>query len=210
LVVTLTALVLAFSLVQAQANFRNTEAILTREASTLDLIQRGLQHIDSEAAADLRARLIAYGHAVIAEEWPLLAHGKHSRRLDAAYAELLRAANSIEPTKSQQQSAYNDVVKNLDLLAYLRSERITAAKVRLPSAFWHAIAAMILVSILAAAGIPTTLHHRLCTLLMSAALAVLVALVAIIDVPFQGQTAVRPTDLQQVLSQLDPEGGVPR
>jgi hypothetical protein len=51
---------------------------------------------------------------------------------------------------------------------------------------------MTLISILLVAAVPAMLPHRLCTLLPSAALSVLIALVIIFDVPFQGQSAVRP------------------
>ncbi len=206
LVITLTALVLAFSLVQAQTNLREIQTLLTREASALDLAERESQHLDGQAAADLRVRLIDYGRAIITNEWPLLARGQRSTRLNNTYADLMHLSASIEQNTGRQDVAYNDLLKNLDLLAYLRDERITAATNRLPAAFWHAIEAMTLVSVLLAAAIPATLPHRLSTLLPSAALAVLIALVIIVDVPFQGQSAIRPTELQQVLDQLSPNG----
>jgi uncharacterized protein DUF4239 len=144
LVITLTALVLAFSLVQAQTNLREIQALLTREASTLDLAERELQHLDGQPAADSRARLIDYGRAIIVDEWPLLARGRHSIRLNHTYADLVHLAAGIERTTSRQESTYNDLLKNLDLLGYLRDERITAATNRLPAVFWHAIEAMTL------------------------------------------------------------------
>ena len=132
----------------------------------------------------------------------MLAHGGHSRRLDRVYTELMRSAAELETTTVRQQTAYNDLLRTLDRLAYLRNERIIAAAGRLPISFWHAIEVMALISILLAAAVPATLPHRMCTLLPSAALAVLIALVIIVDVPFQGQSAVRPVELQQVLSQM--------
>lgn len=204
LVVSLTALVLAFSLLQVQANFREVHEVVAREAATFDLATRELQHFEVRDAAELRARLNEYGQAVVTEEWPLLARGRHSTRVDGVYAALLRSATGFEPATARQQNAQNDLLRNLDLLGDLRDQRIAAATVRLPTSFWAAIGAMALICVLLAASASTTVSHRLATLLPAAALGVLIALVIIIDAPFKGQTAVRPDELQQALSQLGP------
>lgn len=199
LVITLTALVLAFSLLQAQTNIRQIHANLAQEAATLDLATREMRQLDGPGATELSKRLVDYGRAIVTEEWPLLAHGQYSTSLDTAYVGILADATAFDRAAIKPQSIYNDLLKNLALLGDLRDQRITAATLRLPPAFWHAIAAMTFVSVLLAAAIPATLHYRLATLLPSAALGVLIALVIIVDVPFQGQSAVRPTELEHVL-----------
>jgi hypothetical protein len=206
LVVSLTAFVLAFALLQAQTNIRQVHAALAQEANTFDLATREARQLDGPAAAAIANRLLDYGNAVVTEEWPLLAHGRESDRLGAAYRELLHAAVALGRTAFAPQSLYDDLLKNLSLLGQLRDQRISAATVRLPAAFWHAIAAMTLVSILLTAGAPLTLPFRLTTLLPSAALAILIALLIIIDVPFQGQSAIRPVELERVLGLLGPPG----
>lgn len=206
LVVSLTALVLAFSLLQAQANFRGVKEVVAREADTFDLVARQLQRSEVRNAAELRDRLFEYGQAIVTEEWPLLAHGRHSTHLNGAYAALLQSTNGLETAAPGHQNAQNDLLRSLDLLGDLRDRRIAAATVRLPSSFWIAIGTMALICILLAASASTTVAHRLATLLPAAALGVLIALVIIIDAPFKGQTAVRPDELQQILSQLGPRG----
>lgn len=206
LVVSLTAFVLAFALLQAQTNIRQIHAGLAQEANTLDLATREAQQLEGPAAAAIANRLLEYGPAVVAEEWPLLEHGRHSDRLDAEYRALERSAVAIGRTAVAPQSLYEDLLKNLNLLGELRDQRIAAATVRLPAAFWHAIAAMTLVTILLTAGAPITLPFRLTTWLPSAALAILIALLIIIDVPFQGQSAIRPVELEHVLNLLGPPG----
>lgn len=116
LVVTLIALVLAFSLLQAQTNIRQIHAGLAQEASTFDLAIRELQRLDGQGVADLSTRLLDYGHAIATEEWPLLAHGQHSARRDGAYRELLRSADGLGGSTVALQSIYNDLLKNLGLV----------------------------------------------------------------------------------------------
>ena len=204
LVVSLTALVLAFSLLQAEANFREVKEVVAREADTFDLAARQLQRSELPNAAQLRDRLLDYGQAIVTEEWPQLVQGHRATRVNGLYAALLRSATAREPASALQQNTRNDLLRSLDLLGDLRDRRIAAATVRLPTSFWAAIGTMALICTLLAAAASTTVAHRLATLLPAAALGVLIALVIIIDAPFKGQTAVGSDELQQVLIQLGP------
>lgn len=208
LMITLTGIVLAFSLVQAETNLRDVSSLIAREADTLDLVARELGHLQGPAVAELRARLVLYGEGILREEWPLLARGRHSRRLDGSFTELLHFAQQIQPGSPEQEVVYTEMLKNLDLLAYLRDERISDARERLPPVFWHAVELMTLVSILLAAPVPPSIANSFATLLPAAAIAVLIGLMAIIDVPFKGQSAVHPVELHQIISHLEP-GGAP-
>jgi hypothetical protein len=200
-VVSLTALVLAFSLVQAQVNLREVEADLRREASTLLEVDHEMLHLGAPAAG-LRAGLAEYGRAILADEWPRLASGGRSRRADDILVGLRRAARGIEPTEptgSQAPPRRDALLRELDQLSDLREERLTSATLRLPRAFWRATAALVLVTVVLAGATPWTARHLLSVLSVSAALAVLVALVAIVDVPFRGESAVRPTELRHAV-----------
>jgi len=64
------------------------------------------------------------------------------------------------------------------------------------------VSALVLFSIVIASTIPWTVPHTISTILTSAALAVLVALTIIVDIPFEGETAAQPTELRYVLGQM--------
>jgi Protein of unknown function (DUF4239) len=135
LAVTLTGLVLAFSLLQVQTNFREVSTLVAHEADAFDLAARELQQIGGADALALRGRLIAYGEAIVTQEWPLLARREYSTRVSGMYAVLLRMAGNLKPPEADQETVYNDLIRNLDLLGNLRDERIAAAAVRLPGPF---------------------------------------------------------------------------
>ena len=69
------ALVIVFSLVQAQGNLRLTEDDINKEASAFNNMDRVLLRSGDPTFLNLRPALHAYGRAVIDKEWPLLAHG---------------------------------------------------------------------------------------------------------------------------------------
>jgi hypothetical protein len=94
-----------------------------------------------------------------------------------------------------------------DALSDLREERITSTTLRLPRAFRRTTGALVVVTVVLAGAMPWTARHLLLSVfLVSAALAVLAALVAIVDVPFRGESAVRPTELRRVLDAIPWQG----
>jgi hypothetical protein len=176
---------------------------LRREASAIDAADRKLRQIGTPAAAVLRAHLLAYGHAVLQDEWPIMAQQGFDRNVDDLYDTLLHASQvAVSQAPSAEQSAYAEAIREINTLDDYRDARVTAATVRLPRAFWRVIEALVLFSIVIAATIPWTVPHTISTILTSAALAVLVALTIIVDVPFEGETAAQPIELRYVLGQM--------
>ena len=203
MVVTLTALVLAFSLVQAQTNLRETQANLQREAGAVNAIWNALEPLDSSDATELRDRLRVYVHRIIDHEWPLLARGDYDRHADAILSDMLHKARRAAQATPADGQTYSSVIQDLDTLYDTSNARRSSASLRLAPSFWHAIFLLVLVSVLMAAGLPCTPAYMFSTALMSTALAVLIALTIIVDVPFQGESAVRPTELLKALHHME-------
>ena len=88
---TMTALVLTFTLVEAERNFRQVDSDLTAEASQLNQLDRLLTRYDTPAATILRPLVRAYAQSIVKDEWPLMLGGKPSRPTGLAYAQLSRA-----------------------------------------------------------------------------------------------------------------------
>ncbi len=202
-VISLTALVPALSLAEARIGLRGAEVTLQREASVLVLVDHEIAWAGDPGSSKPRAQLAAYARAILSDEWPRLSEGQRNARVDDLYAALSRAVEAIKPTTPQQQSMYSELLQHLDELSNLREARIAAASTRLPQAFWHWIRALTLITIVLAGATPWTAHNLLSMVLVTSALAALIALVVIMDVPFRGEGAVEPTGLQRVMSDID-------
>ena len=200
-VVSLTALVLAFSLVQAQNNLRTVQTELRREASALLELDREILRLDIPVD-DLHRSLVQYGQAIVSDEWPLQVQGRRSRQVDGILVDMLRMSRQVGPQDSEAPAIRGSLVRKLEQLADLREDRLTSATLRLPRAFWRATMALVLVTVLLAGATRWTKPYLMAVLLVSAALAVLIALVAIVDVPFRGESAVRPTELRRAVDAM--------
>ena len=89
---TATSFVIAFTLVEAESNYRKVDALVSAEAS---------QHQPPRPAAGAlrpprrrmqsRPHLLAYARSIVVDEWPLLAHGGGSDKTQDAFAPVSHA-----------------------------------------------------------------------------------------------------------------------
>lgn len=201
-VVSLTALVLAFSLVQAMLNLRRVESDVRREAAELVAADHALLHMGDAQAGALRALLLGYARTVLTEEWPMLVARGRSAEAGAALATMLRVNRAAAASNPERAATHTAFGRQIDELSDLREARITAAALQLPRAFWRATGVLLMLGILLVSVVPWTVQHLLSALVLSAVLGVLVALVAIVDVPFRGESGVKPTELRRAIESI--------
>lgn len=191
--------VLAFSLVQANANLRSAETLVGREAIALAAIDRILLRMDTPNASDLRPLVAAYGQSRIRDEWPEMSVGERSSGTDARYTDLSRAARALRPADARQQSMFSELLKHLDELAEVREMLILDSEVMLPDFFWITTGGLLLLALGLAALSDVTLSRIVGLGSATAAVSLLLAFVIIVDQPFAGETSVSPAPLRKVL-----------
>lgn len=200
---TLTALVLTFTLVEAERNYRQVDSDLTAEASQVNLLDRLLARYDTPAATVLRPLARAYAQSIVKDEWPRMLDGKPSRPTNLAYARLSRAVMAMDPMPGRQSLIFAELLKSLDATAEARDRRLANVRVRLPGIYWAVILFATLMLLFVSSTISPT---RLRTTVLAAQLAVLgafIGFVFIMDAPFIGETAVRPVALAQVIQAME-------
>jgi hypothetical protein len=200
---TLTALVLTFTLVEAERNFRQVDSDLTAEASQLNQIDRLLARYDTPAATALRPLVRAYAQAIVKDEWPRMLSGKPSRPTSLAYSQLSRGIMAMDPEPGRESLIFAELLKSLDAAAESRDRRLANVRVRLPGIYWAVILFATLMLLFVSSTIGPT---RLRTAVLGAQLAVLgafIGFVFIMDAPFLGETAVKPAALTQVIQAME-------
>lgn len=198
-IMSMIGVVLAFSLVQATANLRGIEAIVGKEAGSISAIDRVLLRIDDPAFARMRPLLAAYGQSVIKDEWPQLAKQRRSDVSEKAYTALSRAIRSTNVDSPRQQAMYNELLKLMDDAADFREQIIADSELSLPVFFWVTIIGLISIGFALACITTPTLTRRTGLAATTAAVALLLAFVIIVDVPFEGQTSISPRAISSVL-----------
>lgn len=72
---TMTSLVLAFTLIEAESNFRKVDALVSTEASQINRLDRLLNRYGDESVTELRLNLLAYARSIVDDEWPAMLRG---------------------------------------------------------------------------------------------------------------------------------------
>ena len=200
---TMTALVLTFTLVEAERNFRQVDSDLTAEASQINQVDRLLTRYDTPEATVLRPLVRAYAQSIVTNEWPRMLASRPSRPTGLAYAQLSRAIMAMNPEPGRQSLIFAELLKSLDAAAESRERRLANVRVRLPGIYWMVILFGTLVLLFVSSTITPT---RLRTTVLAAQLAVLGAFIGftfIMDAPFVGETAVQPVALARVIQSME-------
>jgi hypothetical protein len=200
-VLSITGLVLAFSLVQANGNLREVSATVAREGATLSMTDRVLLRFGKPEMNALRPDLVEYGKNLIAE-WPSLTQGVRSETADAAYTVISNRVRAITPDDARQQAMYRELVADLDDLSDLREQVLADSGYGLPRYFWIAIACLIGLGVGLAVAMTGSLARTIAVAAPAAAIALLLAIVFIIDLPFEGETSVTPEAIQDALTAI--------
>ncbi len=198
-VMAMTGVVLAFSLVQANGNLREVDAVVAKEAATISIADRALLRFGKPEVIALRLVLADYGQAVV-DEWPSLTQGQRSEAADAAYTALSKKARAIGPDDSRQEAMYNELLKDLDQLSDLREEVLADSAYGLPKSFWITNVSLLALGVALAGLTAGGLGRAIAVGAPAAAIALLLAIVIIVDLPFEGETSVSPRAIQNALT----------
>jgi len=195
-----TSIVLAFSLVQANANLQTVEARVAKEGAALLTTDRALQRLGRADAAALRVDLDDFARKQATLEWPLLADGQRSPEVDDAFTKVSRGARAIDPDGKRQEAMFTELLKSIDDLSDARESILAEETLELPPLFWITTLSLLAIA-LALAGLTRASQPRVVSLAAtSGAVALLLAFVAVVDQPFSGQTSVSP---QGILTAAD-------
>lgn len=117
---TMTSLVLAFTLVEAENNFRKADLLVATEASQINRLDRLLSRYGDDSATDLRRHLLAYAKAIVDDEWPAMLHGGRSDKVRLALTPLSRGIFEIEPRPGRETTIYAEILRSFDTIAESR------------------------------------------------------------------------------------------
>ena len=200
-----TALVLAFSLVQAQNNLRNLDTQVGTEAHNLAQMDRLLIRYGEPGNGVIRGSLRDYADSIVRDEWPQLRKGRLSERTSALFRPISRGILAIEPGPGRQSLIYTEMLKKVDELAADREARLVAAsRIKLPPIFWETIIFLLLILLVLASFSEGTFAFGRAVALggQGFGVALLVALVFIFDRPFKGQTSVSPEPIVKIIAEM--------
>jgi hypothetical protein len=200
---TMTSLVLAFTLVQADSNFRRVDALVSAEASQIDRLDRLLARYGDATATDVRVHLRTYLRSIIEDDWPAMLRDSESEKTRQAFAPVSRGVLALNPSPGRQTEIYSEMLRTFDAVAESRDVRLNAISMRLPTMYWVIVLFSALMLIFVSSTILSSPFRSIILGCQMAVVGGLIGFVFITDQPFLGETAVDTTDHMRALRYIE-------
>jgi hypothetical protein len=192
---TIYAILIAFVIVDAYSQVRDSQSDVSSKAASLAVIYENSRGLPDPGGAEIREATLDYARTVIDRGIPRLEQSaRPDREADRDLEQLFRTLQGLNPTGDAQRVAYEASVRGLDNVVATRAKLLDAARPTIPDELIFLLIAIGLVVMAVATLLDT--QHRGSHLFILSALALVIwltiALVISMDYPFGG--LIRVTD----------------
>jgi hypothetical protein len=200
---TIYAILIAFVIVDAYGQLRDTQGQLSSKASNLAIVYENSRDLPEPAGKEVRAASLKYARAVVRRGIPRLEDTEQpDLPTDEALEKLFRTVQRYEPKSDAERAAYDNLVRALDGIVATRAQLLDSARATVPTTLLILLVVIGLVVMAVATLLDT--RHRSSHLFMLSALALVIwltiALVITLDYPFSGLIRVTDEPLKEFIA----------
>ncbi len=147
---------------------------------------------------------VAYARDVINDEWPTLANGQSSPRVEADAKALRKAILQVQPRTDQQDALYSSMIDRINTINSDRRQRIYEAQPSIPGIFWYSLlgGGILLIFFALFFGVPKLLPHLLMVTVLATIVAGTLYLTYLMEQPFRGPMRIEPNAYQVALVEM--------
>lgn len=200
---TMSSLVVAFTLVQATTNFRQTDSLVQAEASQINSLDRLLTRYGEIDVAALRPLLLAYAKSIVGDEWPAMLRDRGSDKTASLFVPVAQGILAIEPGTPRQVQIFGEMLRALDAISEMRDRRLNALSLALPPIYWQVVLFSVLAAVLVSSTIEQTPFRTAILATQAAVLGAFIGFVFLMDQPYKGQTAVDAGSVVQAITRME-------
>ena len=203
-IITLTVLLLSFTLVQTWTSFRDAIDRVGREARTVDYLADATGTLTDPQATKLRGAAICYARAVADEEWPALSDWPDVAvpSVDRWTDELETGLAALAASKTAANPFAREIITADRERALFRGQRLAEVKASIPIEITLFLLAATMLAIIGLGVVYLEDDARVLQVGFLAVLSILFAGVLLIvtglDTPYSGVIALEPTDISRV------------
>ena len=198
------AVLLAFMVVVSWQQFDTTNKNVVKEANYIASIYRDSEAFAPAFRTKVRASLDEYVNAVVNDEWPMLAKGERSMKVQKISDGIWRLFGGYQPRSEAERIFFTESVQKLNSEGELRRERILDSQSGIPGVLWTVLIAGGLVTIVFTLFFGT--ENFGAQMVMTALLAMMISSILytifVFDFPFTGSVTVSPAEFKIVLQNL--------
>jgi hypothetical protein len=199
------AVIAGLMIVTLWQGFADASAGSVNEANKLLDLVANSETLGKASNDEIRTLAITYVHRVAEHEWNSMTHGAEDPGVSAALQGMGTALGQVSTTGAAN-AALSVCLNDLNALRDAREKRLRNAQDNIPGTLWLALivsGAITLGFCLLFGGLGPRLHH-LMVAGVTAIIAVGLLQIILLDHPYSGEVAVRPTAFVHALDELAP------
>ena len=204
---TMSSLVLAFTLVQADSNFRHADSLVSTEAARIDQLDRLLARYGEAPVREIRPMLLAYATSIVRDEWPAMLHSKGHEATARAFAEISQRILAIEPVTPRQTLILGEMLKTLDSMSDARATRLNMVTLALIKTYWIVVAFSLAMLVFVTCTMERTRFRTVILAAQASVLGAFLGFVFILDQPFKGERSVSSDAIVQTIGRISQRAG---
>lgn len=195
------AVLLAFMLSGVWNMFQQAQVNAEEEANDLVNVYRLSAPLSAPLKQQLQKLASDYAEVAVNTEFPALASEQLPPQGGSLVTQMWEAAGQVRPATVNEQIALGQLMSTLGNMTEHRRIRIMQSREMLPPILWAVLIAGGVITVAAACffGVPNFRFHLLQVIVLSFLISLVLAAIADIDRPYQGDVRVRPTGFQFAL-----------
>jgi hypothetical protein len=196
------AVLLGFITVVVWQQYRDTQNYVQQEAVRVSNLLRDARVFSGPVRIELRKRLVAYGRAVVDDEWNAMAKRQPSSLASKAYEAIWETVYEIQPETERERAFYRESITRLNELGGIRRSRLLSSESGMPSLLWVLLigGAAISIAFTFMFGTKYIWSHVLTAGSLAGLIGFVLFLVLALSSPFSGTLSISPGPLARVLS----------
>jgi len=192
---------LGFSLFLVWQQFNAARQTVENEATSLQQIYNLAARFPESEQDRIKELAVSYARVVVEEEWASLQQGRPTERAQTLLGELRRSVVDLEPHSNAQDALYAASLQELDELEENRALRLLAAREGIPSILWVVlvVGGTLTIAFTYLFGMERAWLHAVAVAGLTAAVCLILYVIAILDYPFNSGVSVQPDAFELVL-----------
>ncbi|HEX3782908.1 MAG TPA: hypothetical protein VHX38_24850 [Pseudonocardiaceae bacterium] len=198
------AVLLAFVVVAVWEDMGTAQQNTYDEANAIPGLYFSATAFPPDVRETFQRAALAYTHDVIDDEWPDLANGQSSAKVEADAKQLRKAILQVQPQTQQQDALYSSMIDRINTINSDRRQRIYEAQPSIPNIFWYGLlgGGTLLVLFALFFGVPKLLPHLLMVTVLTVIVAGTLYLTYLMEQPFRGPMRIEPNAYQVALVEM--------
>ena len=198
------AVLLSFVVVGVWQQYEISDNVASSEVAAVSDLHHLSDALPAPLGPTLKNELDRYIEVMIRQEWPAMQHGGWSPEAQRLSRVMIHQLATYSPRTSGQQAVQAKALDRADALLDARRQRLHDNETGIPSILWWTLFAFAAITIgfTYLFGLENVKIQILMTVALTAAIALILVLIAELDYPYHGDTGITPHSWYQIQRQL--------